>query len=156
MTDRDDPRTEALRFLQGHQAGVLATVGADGQPHASALYYICDDNFNLYFLTQSSSRKAQAIAANPRVAFTVGTQDIPQTVQIEGIAEEIQYQETKDEKMAKLAEVLMGASTYFAPVTKLDPANIILVWIQPKWIRWADYATAMHGTDNVWKEIPLV
>lgn len=155
MTDRDDPRTEALRFLKSHQAGVLATVGQGGQPHASAVYYIVDENFNLYFLTQSSSRKAQAIAANPRVAFTVGTQDVPQTVQLEGIAEEIHYQDTKDEKMTQLAEVLMSASTYFAPVTKLDPASIILVWIQPKWVRWADYATAVHGTENVWKEIQL-
>lgn len=153
--DRDDPKAEALRFLKSHQAGVLATVAADGQPHASAVYYTCDDDFNIYFLTQSSSRKAQAIAANPRVAFTVGTQDVPQTVQIEGVAEEIQYEPEKNDKMAKLAEVLMGASTYFAPVTKLDPASIIIVWIQPKWVRWADYATAMHGSANVWKEIQL-
>jgi len=153
--DRDDPKAEALRFLKGHQAGVLATVSADGQPHASAVYYTVDDDFNVYFLTQSSSRKAQAIAANPRVAFTVGTQDVPQTVQLEGIAEEIRYEPEKNDKAAKLAEGFMSASTYFAPVTKLDPASIIIVWIQPKWVRWADYATAASGTANIWKDIPL-
>lgn len=151
--DRDDPRTEALRFLKSHQAGVLATCGRDDQPHASAVYYICDDNFNLYFLTQATSRKVAALREHPQVAFTVGTQDVPQTIQIEGVAAEVQYQDTKDEKTAELADVLMRASTYFAPITKLDPANIILVWVQPKWIRWADYATQPHGTGNVWKEI---
>lgn len=153
MADRDDPRTEALRFMKEHQAGVLATVGEDGQPHASAVYYTSDEKFNLYFLTQSSSRKAEALRANPKVAFTIGSQNVPQTLQIEGIAEEVRYQETRDEKAAQLAEVLMSASTYFAPVTKLNPADTVIIWIQPKWIRWADYATQASGNENVWKEI---
>lgn len=150
--DRDDPRVEALRFLKEHQSGVLATAGADGQPHASAIHYICDDAFNIHFLTHSDSRKARAIAANPRVAFTVGTQEVPQTVQMEGIAEEIQSDPDRDEKTGKLIETLSRASTYFPPLTKLGDSALVLVWIQPKWIRWADYATQPKGIEHVWKE----
>ena len=37
---------EARAFLQSHTAGILATVSSDGKPHASAVYYVADDNFN--------------------------------------------------------------------------------------------------------------
>lgn len=150
-----EERKAALEFMKEHQAGVLATVDGNGQPHASAIYYFCDDNFNIYFVTPINTRKSVSIKGNPKVAFTVGRQDAPQTVQLEGIAEEIQYEQEKEQKVSDLVGVLMGASKFYPPLTKLDKAEIVLYWIQPKWIRWADYTMVADGSEKVWKEIQL-
>lgn len=150
-----EEKKAALEFMKEHQAGVLATVDADGQPHASAVYYLCDDDFNIYFLTPLNTRKSVSIKKNPKVAFVVGRQDAPQTVQLEGVAQEIQYEEEKTKKVSDLVGVLMGASKFYPPITKLDKAEIVLYWIQPKWVRWADYTMVADGSENVWKEIPL-
>ena len=150
----EDKKAEALAFLRNHTAGVLATCGTDGVPHASAVFYVADAKFNLHFITLMNSRKYKALKENPRVAFTVGTQDVPQTIQIEGIAEEILTSREKNMESARLIDVLMQNSTrYYAPLTKMDKARLVLVWIQPTWIRWADYTNKeAAGNENVWTE----
>lgn len=148
-------RAAALEFLRQHKAGVLATVSPEGQPHASAVYYICDEKFNIYFLTLISSRKYAAIKANPKVAFVVGAQDVPQTVQLEGEAEELLFEGEKKELVSNLTKVLTSNTHYYAPVTQLDKAEVVLMWIKPHWVRWADYAAFKEGNENVWTEIAV-
>ena len=145
---------EALAFLRNHKAGVIATVNREGKPHASAVYYTVDDKFNIYFLTLASSRKYNAATANPWGAFVVGTQEIPQTVQIEGPLTEMRHSDEVRSQIASLMEILTSNATYYAPITKLDPADTVLMWLQPKWIRWADYTTPLNGDKNIFIEIP--
>jgi nitroimidazol reductase NimA-like FMN-containing flavoprotein (pyridoxamine 5'-phosphate oxidase superfamily) len=146
---------EALAFLRAHKAGVVATLSREGHPHASAVYYVCDDKFSIYFLTLASSRKYAAALANPWAAFVVGTQDIPQTLQIEGPISEVRPGDEARHQVAELMKVLTSNSTYYAPITKLDPADTVLMWIQPKWIRWADYSSPLSGNKNIFTEIPV-
>ena len=150
-------RADALKFLQGHSAGVLATSGKDGQPHASVVFYVADEHFNIHFLTLFNSRKCKSIAENPKVAFTVGRRDTPQTIQIEGVAEEAQHEEGQSAEADKLIDILTrGGQRFYAPLVKLDKAKILLVWIRPTWIRWADYSpTDKTGTKSVWTDIPI-
>jgi general stress protein 26 len=156
MTDADARRKDALGFLTRHAVGVLATVDSAGQPHASAVYYKADDDFSIYFLTLASSKKYQGMKANPKVAFTIGSSDVPKTLQMEGVAEEIQYEEDKNAKLTELVGVLMDNSKfYFPPLTQLDKAEVVLIWMQPKWARWSDFSTMQDGTDKVTFEIQL-
>lgn len=151
-----DTRTEALSFLKSHQAGVLSTVTPEGGAHGSAIYYVADDSFNIYLLTLKTSRKFANLQANPRVALTVGRQDVPQTLQLEGVASALQHPEDIGAHAADLMQVLTSNSRYYAPLTKLDNDATAIVWIQPKTVRWADYTVAAHGTDAVIIDIPLV
>ena len=141
--------------MKAHRTGVLATTSESGQPHASAVYYVCDDDFNIYFFTLLNSRKRAAMSQNPKVAFTVGAQDVPQTMQIEGVAVELRDTEELSAHVEALTEVLTSNSTYYAPIMLLDRSELILVWIKPSWIRWADYTSADAGNKNVLFEIPL-
>jgi nitroimidazol reductase NimA-like FMN-containing flavoprotein (pyridoxamine 5'-phosphate oxidase superfamily) len=147
-------RSEMLAFLKSHAAGVLATASPEGKPHASAVYYAADDNFNLYFFTLLNSRKFAAIQGNPNVAFTVGTLDVPQTLQIEGVAIELRH-EDEMAHVSDLVRALTSNSTYYAPITRLNPSETVLVWIKPTWIRWADYTSPESGSKNIFTEIPV-
>lgn len=151
----NNARKDALAFLKRHKTGVLATTEQDHRVHASMVYYTADDNFNLYFLTLSHTRKFKGIQAHPQVAFTVSTPDVPQTLQIEGMAMDITLDEEAVKKKDELFEILNSNQWFPAPITKLDPAGIILVWVRPTWIRWADYAFEQPGNEHVFKEIPV-
>jgi len=153
--DMEKASAEALAFLKAHKAGVIATVSREGRPHASAVYYTADDKFSIYFLTLASSRKYAAALANPWAAFVVGTQDIPQTLQIEGPLTEIRRREDADNHASDLIDALTSTGSYYAPITKLDPADTVLMWLQPKWIRWADYTSPLNGDKNIFTEIPV-
>lgn len=147
-------KEEALAFLKQRTTGVLATVEG-GKPHASTVFYVCDDDFNIYFVTLFASRKFQAVRGNPVVAFTVSDRDVPQTVQIEGVAAELTHNDEKRAHMADLVKVLTANSRYYAPLTRLDPSEIVMLWIKPSWVRWGDFASAVSGNEHIFSEISL-
>ena len=151
--DRENKRAAAFEFLKAHRAGVLATADPDGKPHASVVYYTSDDTFSVYFITLASSRKYRALKANPWAAFVVGTLDVPQTLQIEGPVVELRQGEDAGKHLPELMENLTSNATYFAPITKMDPADIVVMWLEAKWIRWADYAQPLSGNENVFTEL---
>jgi general stress protein 26 len=156
VEEQHNARKDALAFLTHHKTGVLATVSADGNAHASMVYYTADENFNVYILTLINSRKYQGLSEHPQVAFTVSTPDVPQTLQIEGMAMDISLDEDVAKKKDELFVVLNSNNWFYAPITKLDPAESVIVWIKPTWIRWADYAFEQSGNAHVLKEIPII
>lgn len=151
----ENARKDALSFLKSHKVGVIATVSGHGQPHASMVHYVADNSFNVYFITPTQSRKFRAIEEQPKVAFTVAIPDIPQTLQIEGVAMDISLDEDAAKKKQEIFEVLNSNPWFYGPIAKLDPQEAVVVWIRPGWVRWADYAFAPAGTEHVLKEIPL-
>ncbi len=150
-----DPRTDALAFLKRHRTGVLATAGHDNIPHASVVHYSPDDKFNIYFMTLKNTRKYKSIIAHPQVAFTIFTEDTPQTLQMEGMASDISFSEEAGSKKDELFEVLNKNPLFYPPITKLDIDETAIIWIRPTWIRWADYAFSEDGSKNVLQEIPV-
>ena len=68
-----DELTDTLRdFLDAHRVGVLATVGGDGNPRQSVVYYARDGD-RLLISTESKRLKAQDVSepAGPRSACVV-------------------------------------------------------------------------------------
>ncbi len=151
--DERSARSDALAFLTRNRTAVLATAGHDNIPHASAIHYSGDEDFNIYFLTLPSSRKFAALMAHPQVALTVMREDVPQTLQIEGMAQDITLSLEMKEKKAAVMEALQANPFFFPPITKLDAETPAVIWVKPTWIRWADYAFAQYGTDRVFKQI---
>ncbi len=155
MEDARSARTDALAFLKRNKTGVIATAGHDNLPHASAVHYYADDSFNIYFLTLPSSRKYKALSAHPQVAFTIIREDVPQTIQIEGMAQDITHSAEMKEKKEHILETLNANPFFFPPISKLDPEETAVIWVSPTWVRWADYAFAQYGTNRVFKEISI-
>jgi uncharacterized protein YhbP (UPF0306 family) len=62
-------RSRVLALLGEHHVMTLASVGADG-PWAAAVFYAHDD-LRLYFLSAPTSRHAQNLARDARVAATI-------------------------------------------------------------------------------------
>lgn len=147
-------RADALAFAKAHTAGVLATVSKDFMPHASVVYFVADDNFNIYFLTKRDSRKFAAIKAHPQVAFTLGRQDIPQTLQIEGMASELESKEDQDAHLPDLMQVLSEQKPGLAPAGKMD-GELAIMWLRPTWIRWGDFSKTGIGNDNLFFDIAV-
>ena len=150
---KETKRAAAYQFLKEHRAGVLASASPDGKPHASVVYYTSDERFSIYFITLASSRKYQALKANPWGAFVVGTLDMPQTLQIEGPIVELRENDDKGKHLSQLLENLTSNAQYFAPITKMDPADMVVMWLEAKWIRWADYAQSESGNEHVFTEL---
>lgn len=154
-TDIDRARKDALAFLKHHKTAVLASASQRGEPHAAMIFYVADDNFNIHFLTRVDTRKFDAIKKNPKVAITIATTDIPQTLQIEGDARSIAMDDETSSMRLKLFDILGSNHWFKAPLTKQDMTMVHEMRIEPTWIRWSDYAFEQDGNEHIFKEIPI-
>lgn len=133
MNTNEKIRTEALEFLMSHKAGVLAT-SRENVPHASTIYYIVDESFNFYFLTESSTTKAENISSNPNVALSVGTGPLNITVGVSGKVAPVSGQE-KTAITERLMDFMMRQHVDKWPLIDVDgfkKSNIVAFKLVPE------------------------
>jgi PPOX class probable F420-dependent enzyme len=84
-------QAEVEDFVTSSRGGTLATVGRDGQPHLTAMWYGVVDG-EIWFETKAKSQKAVNLGRNPKVSCLVedgATYEELRGVAIEGTAEVI-------------------------------------------------------------------
>lgn len=80
---------EIADFVVKSRTGTLATVGPDGQPHLTAMWYAVVDG-EIWLETKAKSQKAVNLKRDPRVSFLIEdghTYDTLRGVSFEGVAE---------------------------------------------------------------------
>ena len=127
-------KQKALEFLKEHTTMVVSTVSPSGEPQASTVYFMVDDDFNIYFLTSKGSRKCENLKSNGKIAFVVGTGPKVVTIQGGGNAESL------DEKEAQVfydfIEKIGFESPWQWPVTFLAKEGFCTFKIKPTWMVW--------------------
>jgi PPOX class probable F420-dependent enzyme len=76
-------------FVVKSRTGTLATVGPDGQPHLTAMWYAVVDG-EIWLETKAKSQKAVNLKRDPQVSFLIEdgqTYDTLRGVSFEGVAE---------------------------------------------------------------------
>ncbi|WP_046317430.1 PPOX class F420-dependent oxidoreductase [Mycobacterium sp. UM_Kg1] len=84
MTD-----TEVADFVTSSRTGTLATIGRDGRPHLTAMWYAVLDG-EIWLETKAKSQKAVNVRRDPRVTFLLEageTYDTLRGVAFDGVAE---------------------------------------------------------------------
>ena len=127
-------QAELLSFMRRREHVVQASRSLAG-PQAAVVGVVISDEFEVFFDTFESSRKAQNLRKDPRIAFVIGGSEPgdAQTVQYEGIADE-----------PTGAELLRLKELYFARFadgpTREHWPDITYFRAKPSWIRFSDYA----------------
>jgi len=124
-------RQELVDFIRRHRWGVVSTIAASGAPQAAVVGVAVTDDLALVFDTLGSTRKAQNLRRDPRIAVVVGW-DEEQTVQCEGLA---------DEPVG--ADLAACQRAYFDRFpdgpTRLAWPGITYFRVRPTWIRYSDF-----------------
>jgi PPOX class probable F420-dependent enzyme len=82
-------RAEIADFVANSRTGTLATLGPDGQPHLTGMWYGVVDS-EIWLETKAKSQKAVNLRRDPRVSFLLEggqTYDTLRGVSFEGVAE---------------------------------------------------------------------
>ena len=124
-------RAELLSFLRRHRYAVQASTAADGAPQAAVVGIAVSDALEIVFDTLGTSRKAQNLRRDARIALVVGW-DEEQTVQLEGPTDE-----PSSDELARLRAV------YFARfpdgMEREQWPDITYFRIRPRWARYSDF-----------------
>lgn len=124
-------RAELLRFIRRHRYAVQASTAADGAPQAAVIGIAVSDALEIVFDTLRTTRKAQNLGQDARIALVVGW-DEEQTVQLEGLADE-----------PSGAELVRLKAVYFAqfpdgPARERWP-HIMYFRVRVAWARYSDF-----------------
>jgi ribosomal protein S18 acetylase RimI-like enzyme len=126
--------SSVLAFLRRHRLAVQASVSSAGTPQAAVVGYAVSDRLEIVFDTLASTRKAQNLRCNNRIALTIGglAAGDERTVQLEGIADE-----PGGVELEALKQVYYAA--YPDGPTRLTWPGLTYVRVRPTWIRDSDY-----------------
>lgn len=126
-----------LSFLRQHRQAIQASVSGDDRPQAAVVGIAVTDRFEIVFDTLESTRKANNLRRNSRVALVIGgtNEGDERTVQLEGQADEPTGAELERLKAAYYDVYPDGRDRLAWP-------GLIYVRVQPVWIRYSDYGVS--------------
>jgi hypothetical protein len=120
-----------LQFIRRHRYAVQASATADGAPQAAVVGIAVSDALEVVFDTLGTSRKAENLRHEPRIALVVGW-DEEQTLQLEGVADEPSGDELQRLKRVYLAAFPDGTEREQWP-------DITYVRVRVTWARYSDF-----------------
>ncbi len=156
----DSDKTKAWEYLKNNHLAVLATISShDGNPQASLVFYVTDDDFYLYLVINQDSRKMQNIAKNNHVALVIGQENKPMSMQVVGTAEILEDSEKKDivaKQYLDIAKASNPNSPNWPPIMKIRTlTDFVFLKITIDWCKFSDFqgseAYTIEGNPTDWK-----
>jgi uncharacterized protein YhbP (UPF0306 family) len=123
-----------LAYLAHHNTLTLATE-RDGIPFACSLFY-ANDNFDLYFVSETRTRHAENLQSNPRVAAAIHEDysdwRVIQGVQLEGVCAVVS-DPIESARVLALYAVKFPFVAQLGAMAKVSPYKVT-----PRWVRFVD------------------
>ena len=133
-------------FLRNHPVGVLATVDANGDPHAAAIYFAIDSKSMISFLTKTGTRKADNLEHNNHAELLVYEAETQTTVQVAGVASKVEDPEEMNQVFTKIVNASLEASdSSVPPISRLKEGDYVAYRLTPKQIRMAVFSRPKFG-----------
>lgn len=132
-------KEKVLSFLQKNESACLATIGLKGGPQVATIYFTVDNDLNLYFAVTPNSRKYASIKRDNRVAVAITNIDKEQTLQMEGVAEELDGVKKNTKAFPALMKLFDKYVWDKVPVVRIEKGEVAYFKVTPKWMRWADF-----------------
>jgi pyridoxine/pyridoxamine 5'-phosphate oxidase len=123
---------EVFEIAKSKRYLVVSTINESGAPEAALMGFAVTQAKEIVFDTLSTSRKAVNLAHNPAAALVIGWDDNI-SLQIEGIARRPAGEDLASAKAAYFRQWADGRARENWP-------NIAYVVVQPRWIRYSNYA----------------
>jgi catechol 2,3-dioxygenase-like lactoylglutathione lyase family enzyme len=127
-------RAEVLAFIREHKMAVQASVSSSNAPQAAVVGFVVTDDFELFFDTIATTRKAVNLRRNSRVAFVIGglAPGDERTVQYEGTVDE-----PRGDELARLQAIYF--ERFPDGPTRQSWPGLIYLRARPTWVRFSDF-----------------
>lgn len=142
-------------FLRDNPMGVVSTVSDDGTPWGAAVYFIADDDFNIYFVTRAETTKYQNVKQGRVAAFTVADRKTQTTVQLTGEVTEVSADDYMNNLFDKFMELRHSDDhNWSPPINKVHVGKYMPLRIKPTRLQYANYGQRSNDpTANYIEEI---
>jgi hypothetical protein len=152
-----DEYKRAYTFLIQNPMGILSTAGGAGTVWGAAVYFLPDEDLNIYFVTRTGTFKYKNIETQPFAALTVADEEKQITVQLSGTIDRMPINKYMDVFFDKFAAMRSEGDYQWAPpVDKVHEGNYMPLQLTPSRLQYADYGRRrieVHG-DYIERIIP--
>nr|ACN58760.1 hypothetical protein AKSOIL_0115 [uncultured bacterium BLR8] len=130
-------RAAVLEFMRGHKYAVEASVSPAGAPQAAVVGFVVTDDFEIFFDTLDSTRKAANLEYSPQIALVIGgaANGDERMVQIQGVADA-----PAGAELERLKAMYFGRFPDGRDRARLS--GIVYVRVRPTWLRDSDFGRA--------------
>lgn len=134
-----DPDTRQIirQFLETQATLSLATVNAEGQPEAAPVFYVSDDQFNLYWLSSTHVAHSVNLSAHSVVSGCIYP-SVWQWEDIVGLQVKGEAQAISDERVREQILLLFLRKFQLPPTFDAVIASSTLYVLKPTWMRWVN------------------
>lgn len=140
---------QVYEFLQHNHVGVLSTVNKQGRPWGSAVYFVVDEDFNIYFVTRVKTHKYLNLEVQPHASLTVVDGSNQTTVQLAGNISKVPAHDYMNIVFTKLAGLRPHNNPNWAPpIEKIHKGDYIALRLTPSTLQYADYSKAYTDYDQ--------
>jgi general stress protein 26 len=144
----DAKREKIISFLNLHPVGVLACVDANGDPHASTIYFGVNNDLSINFTTKRDTMKYKNLALHNKVMLVVFDAARQAAVQVSGLAKE----ETDPEVAQKIYRGTLRAAEETGqdnvpPIAKIAAGPYVAFTIHPDDIQLSEYGWGDNFTN---------
>jgi uncharacterized protein YhbP (UPF0306 family) len=145
-----DPDTSQLvrAFLDTQSTLALATVSLEGEPQVAPLFYVSDDQLNLYWLSSPKSRHSANLIVHPKVSAAVYPA-VWQSRDIVGLQIEGQAHPIGDERIREQILNLYLRKFQIPPEFDSLINSSTLYILAPTWIRWMDNSVEFNYQSEI-------
>lgn len=145
--------THVYDFLKHHHMGILSTVTEDGKPWGSAIYFVLDEDFNIFFVTRLETFKYQNLEKNPFAALTVADEEKQTTVQLTGNISKVPAADYMDIVFNKLVSIRPKNEVNWAPpIEKVHKGDYMPLRLTPSKLQYADFKKNSTDFDHKYIE----
>lgn len=136
-------RNRTHKFIEENPAAVLSVISPEGKPFGSTVFIIPDDDLNFYFVTKKETEKYKSIQQNNSVAITTTNVQSQESLQAQGVAEEVKDFDTTRMIFKKLSHIRPNAEpNWLPPIVKLKAGDFVVMKIKLEWLRLANFGSA--------------
>ncbi len=132
-----DIRQIIREFLETQSTVALGTVDAEGQPESAPVFYVSDDQFNLYWLSATHVNHSMNISERKQVAGSI----YPTTWQwqeIVGLQMKGEARVISDDRIREQILQLYLRKFRLPPTFDSAIAASTLYVFRPSWVRWVN------------------
>ena len=132
-----DIRQVIREFLETQSTLALATVNAAGHPETAPVFYVSDDQFNLYWLSGTSVAHSVNLSGHSQVSGSI-CPAIWQWEDIVGLQNKGEARAISDERMREQILLIYLRKFQLPPSFDSIIASSTLYVLRPTWLRWVN------------------
>jgi len=132
-----DTRQVIREFLETQSTLSLATVNTEGHPETAPVFYVSDDQFNLYWLSGTTAAHSVNLMAHGQVAGTIYPA-VWQWEDIVGLQVKGEARAISDERVREQILLIYLRKFQLPPSLDAIIASSTLYVLRPSWMRWVN------------------